>query len=65
MKLAETHGVNSRTKSLQLLNIIMIRAEYDSGKRGNKYAKNHGTSPQNYNKIGRRISWVKLGVGDW
>ena len=55
-----TDGVHSKAKKLMPLQVIVIRAEYDSGKRGTGHAWRKGVSPAQYNKIGRREAWKSL-----
>lgn len=61
--LARTDGVNSKNTNLQPLTIIVIRAEFDAGKRGKANAWRLGVTPTNYNRIGRRTGWKKIGIG--
>ena len=52
-----TDGRHSRVAKFQPLTIIVVRAEYDSGKRGKAHSWRHGMSPAHYNNIGRRKNW--------
>lgn len=53
-------GMNSRTRKLTPLQVIVIRAEYDAGKRGQANAWRQGVSAVQYNCIGRREAWKEL-----
>ena len=57
-----TDGVHSRAKKLMPLQVIVIRAEYDSGKRGTGHSWRKGIGAVQYNKIGRREAWKTLEV---
>ena len=57
-----TDGIHSKAKKLMPLQVIVIRAEYDSGKRGTDHSWRKGVSPAQYNKIGRREAWKSLEV---
>ena len=60
MKFQRTDGIHSLTGKLTLLQVVFIRAEYDSGKRGRVNAWRHGIGEVQYNKIGRRQAWKSL-----
>ena len=55
-----TDGVHSKVKKLTPLMVIVIRAEYDSGKRGKDHSWRKGIGAAQYNKIGRREAWKTL-----
>ena len=55
-----TDGVYSKAKKLMPLQVIVIRAEYDSGKRGTDHSWRKGIGAVQYNKIGRREAWKSL-----
>ena len=57
-----TDGMHSKVKKLTPLMVIVIRAEYDSGKRGTEHSWRKGIGAAQYNKIGRREAWKTLEV---
>ena len=55
-----TDGMNSKTRTLETLQVLFIFAGYDSGKRGRKEAFRFGISESHYNRIGSRKAWAGL-----
>ena len=61
-----TDGNYHTNRKLDEFQAMVIRAEYDSGKRGKANAWRWKISGAHYNRIGRREWWVKRkNLPDW
>jgi len=59
MKFQNTTGNNHPNRKIDNFQAMVIRAEYEAGKRGKEHAWRWKISGAHYNRIGKKQYWVK------